>query len=117
MLTPRSFSPAVRRRFAATLVCLVAVSCASEARIQAEWDEFVEEHNQCEEVSDCVMVYPECPLGCGTGVNAAHEQEAKDKAAKLIRRYERGGRACDYSCLPLELVCEDNRCDTVEGEP
>jgi hypothetical protein len=85
----------------------------SESEVQEEWDEFVSQNNSCETVDDCVMLWPGCPLGCGSAVSADAEVQAKSLAESLLDRYERGGQSCDYDCAELVLACEDQTCQAV----
>ncbi len=98
---------------------VAALGCgASEEKVGEEWEEFVSEHNACEDADECVAIYPSCPLGCHTAVAAEHEEAAMEKAAQLVSRYERGGRACAYDCIETPpLVCESGRCSFSEGSP
>lgn len=98
------------------LAVITLASCVSEETVERRWTAYVEEHNSCETPDDCVIIYPGCPLGCWEAVAAEYETEAQEKAEKLIKQYERGGRACAYGCVsPGPLVCEQNRCTI--GEP
>jgi len=93
------------------VVLLAATGCASEERIQDQWDDWVDENNTCEVADDCALVYPGCPLGCFTAVSADAVDAADEKADDLIRRYELGGRACDYDCMAAgEPVCDAGVC-------
>lgn len=103
--------------FRLALLGMVAASlaaCASEEKLQAEWDGFVAEHATCEVPEDCVLVYPGCPLGCADAIQSDAAQEATELAAKLVSRYERGGRACDYKCLAFTADCQAGTCVAVE---
>lgn len=97
------------------LLALLSLSACvpSEADIQEEWDQFVDQNNSCETVADCVMVSPGCPLGCGTAVSADAETAARELGETLISRYERGGQECMYDCMALELACESQTCQAV----
>jgi hypothetical protein len=91
---------------------LLGLSCLSEERASDRWDAWVADHSSCVEDSDCALVYPGCPLGCASAVKASYVDEAQAKADKHIRRYERGGRMCDYKCIGASgPVCVDSRCD------
>jgi len=50
---------------------LCAVSCLSEGRASDKWDAWVADHSSCSEDADCALVYPGCPLGCVSAVNAS----------------------------------------------
>ena len=102
------------------LLCIfpavTAVSCVSEEGAERRWQRFVDDHNSCETVDDCVVVYPGCPLGCWEAVSAEHEDAAIKKAEKIVKSYERGGRACAYGCVSAgELSCNSGICEL--GEP
>lgn len=100
------------------LAIMFAVSalaaCASEEKLQEEWDGFVADHATCEAPEDCVLVYPGCPLGCADAIQSEATQEATELAAKLVSRYERGGRACAYDCLAFTADCQAGTCVAVE---
>lgn len=102
-----------------TRIVIVAVStllfltagCVTEEGIQQKWDDYVADHNSCQAASDCVSIYPGCPLGCFEAVSASDKSDAEAEAARLVDKYESGGRACDYSCVePGPLVCEAGHC-------
>lgn len=59
------------------------------------------------------MLWPGCPLGCGSAVSADAQVQASALAESLLDRYERGGQSCDYDCPGLELACEDQTCQAV----
>lgn len=91
--------------------------CLSEDRAQDRWEAWVAEHATCEQPEDCAVVYTECPLGCFTAVNVEFVDEAERVSDRLIDRYEVGGRACVYSCLPAGPVdCEAGACVVLPGE-
>lgn len=98
-----------------SLLALLALSACvpSEDQVQQEWDAFVSENNSCETVDDCVVVYPGCPLGCGTAVSASAEAEARALGESLIAEYERGGQECLYDCAGFEPACESGACVAV----
>jgi hypothetical protein len=86
----------------------------SEEAVQEEFEAFVAERNHCQADSECTMVAPGCPLGCGTFVNVEHRAAVQAKARELVDDYESGGRRCDYGCGEAGMpVCRDARC---EGE-
>jgi hypothetical protein len=69
------------------LACLLALGAAvlaacapSEEEIQREFDDVVAGANACETADECVLVYPDCPLGCFVAVNAANADEVDAKA-------------------------------------
>lgn len=99
------------------LVLLSLCACSvSESDVQEEWDQFVSQNKSCETVDDCRMIYPGCPLGCGTAVSADAETEAGELGESLISRYERGGQECMYDCLSLDLACESGTCEAVAAD-
>jgi hypothetical protein len=52
-----------------------------------------------------------CPLGCSTTFNQDYEDEVAEEAERLIHRYEKGGKACEYECVQeTEPVCEASTC-------
>src|SRR4051794_12059116 len=82
---------------------------ADEAR--AEFQSFVETVNQCQVVTDCVVVAPGCPLACTVAVRLDQKKATEQKARELIGEYERGGRSCAYDCAPAgPLACLAGRC-------
>lgn len=92
------------------------LGCVTEEGIQEDWDDWVADHNACATADECVAVYPGCPLGCYAAVASEHEAEAVDHAESLVNRYERGGRACAYSCVePGALACIDGACGFEEA--
>ena len=94
------------------VLVLSLVGCGD---VEQAWDEWVDEHNSCEVAADCALVFPGCPLGCATAVNVEFVDDAEAKASRLIGRYERFGRSCDYDCIATEEpVCNDaGRCEAV----
>jgi hypothetical protein len=90
-----------------------ACSARSEEEIQAEFDAFVAERNECTDTSECVLAGAGCPLGCTVAVNARHEAAVEAKARDLIDEYESSGRNCEYQCVLVTAVCADNRCEEV----
>jgi hypothetical protein len=95
------------------VVAFVAACGASEEDVQREFDEFVAERNRCSADTECVLVFPGCPLGCFVAVNAQFEAVVAAKAEDLIDDYERGGTRCDYGCVQAgAVVCLDGRCAT-----
>ena len=96
-------------------VLLLASACSIE-QIDREWDGWVDDHSQCEVTEDCVLVYPGCPLGCSSGVNAEYEDEANRLAEDLINRWSMGTRDCAYDCISSEVECVDDRCEVIQSE-
>jgi hypothetical protein len=100
---------------AIVITALLGACGISEERAEDQWSAFVEEHNECTDVSECAIVYPGCPLGCYEAVAQEHVSEAQTEAQRIIDKYERGGRACAYSCAEApSLVCENQRCGFAE---
>jgi hypothetical protein len=97
-------------------VGLFIASCTprTEEEIKEEFDQAVEDANDCETNDDCVLVRPGCPLGCGSAVNVEHEDEIRNLARQLIAEYELGGQSCDYGCMELMAVCTEGACEAVE---
>ncbi len=93
------------------LWCTLSACGRSADDVSEEFEAAVAEANDCVSSSDCVLIFPGCPLGCFTAVNRAREAEVRAKADELIADYERGGAACAYSCIqPGALVCEGSNC-------
>jgi len=103
------------------MVSLIAAGglsgCISGDRIDQKWDDWVSENSSCEVDDDCALVYPGCPLGCFTAVSADAVEDAEAKADDLIRRYELGGRSCDYDCMHAgEPICDAGTCAVGEWD-
>ena len=99
------------RLIALVPVLALLTACATEAGIERRWDAWVADHQSCETVDDCGVVYPGCPLGCTEAVSAEAVEEGQALADRLIRRWEAGGRACAYDCLPeAPLECVQGAC-------
>lgn len=88
----------------------LALSGCSDEKVTEQWDAWVEDNNTCEAVDDCELVYPGCPLGCASAVNVDAVDEAYEKSDALVRRYEFGGRSCDYDCAAAEVACDAGTC-------
>lgn len=101
------------------LAGLSSVGCgASEERVQDKFADFVSERDSCDVATDCMVGSYGCPLGCYVAFNKKYEDEVADKSERLIKKYERGGRACEYLCSePDEVVCEAGRCGVEEPDP
>lgn len=99
--------------FAFAACVVLGVACgASEEAVQREFDAVVAASNFCERDSDCAVVFPGCPLGCQTAINAKHKQKVERRARELIDDYETGGRSCEYDCAsPGPVACIAERCD------
>lgn len=99
------------RNILVVMTLLASAGCVSEEKVEEDWAAYVEEHNACDTADDCAAISPGCPLGCYVAVSAEDVTAAEEEAARLIDRYERSGRACDYSCLETPpLVCEAGHC-------
>lgn len=97
----------------------LALSCASGCsmeQVDARWEDWVQRHNECELPQDCVLVYPGCPLGCYSAVNAEHEEDAYRVADELVRQWSMGTRGCAYDCISAEVDCVDLRCEVIPTE-
>jgi len=94
------------------LLFLAATACGpSSEQIQSQFQERVDQSQACENVSDCSLIYPGCPLGCYVAVRADLADELSAYAAQLISDYESGGVSCAYGCMePGELVCLEEVC-------
>ncbi len=101
------------KRLSLFALLLLSACVPSEAEVQDQWDQFVSENNSCQTVDDCAMVYPGCPLGCGTAVSASAEGEARALGESLIAEYERRGQECVYDCAGLVPACESGTCVAV----
>ncbi|MCB9675342.1 MAG: hypothetical protein H6737_09515 [Alphaproteobacteria bacterium] len=97
------------------LVLLAGCPISSE-RAAERWDTWVDTHADCEQTSDCVVIFPGCPLGCATTVAAEHEEASLEEARRIVAAYERVGRTCEYDCIaPPDPTCSDEgRCVFVE---
>lgn len=85
----------------------------SRDEIKAEYQAFVADRGACSATAECVLVQPECPLGCNTPVNEEHAEAVKAKARDLIADYESGGETCDYKCPLRQVECQEGRCEAV----
>lgn len=100
------------RCFLALLLFACGCAAPSEDEIRAEFATFVDEHNACDDVSECTLIYPGCPLGCYVPINVESAEDAKAKAKALIDDYESGGSGCAYSCIgETPLACRNHRCE------
>ena len=100
------------------MVLLASVGCARDEALQDDWRTFLSEHQTCSVDADCAVVFAGCPLGCGDVLQSSALTEAEALADQLIRRYERGGRSCDYDCIQLgEPICGvDGQCALTEPD-
>ncbi|MBN2191551.1 MAG: hypothetical protein JW751_01945 [Polyangiaceae bacterium] len=96
------------------LLLLLAIGCLSEDGAVERWEAWLEEHDSCAADDDCALVHPGCPLDCAAAVNASEVEEAEAKAERLIDRYERSGRGCEYECAAeYGVECADGRCTVI----
>ena len=108
------------RAVLAFLIALPCLSCGddeppSEDEIREDFARVVARSNSCSDVTECVLVYPGCPLGCYVAVNQSSAADVEERAEELIADYQSAGRSCDYGCReapPLE--CTDSRCTLAE---
>lgn len=85
----------------------------TKSDVQKQFEAFVAERNACSSTTDCTLVSPGCPLGCGTGVRSEHAEAVSAKAAALIAEAERDRGACAYRCAALHVECVDARCTAI----
>lgn len=93
------------------LVALLAslVGCRrSDEELQQDLDAFVAERNSCQADEDCVVVYTECPLGCGHAVTVGEEEEVSAHADALVLEAGMSGQVCAYDCLELFARCDSS---------
>jgi hypothetical protein len=105
-------SPALWRAILPGVLIPLATACgASEEDVQAEFNAFVADHDDCQAATDCALISPGCPLGCSVALRADAVDEAEAFAKDLIEDYERGGASCDYGCTGAQRVaCTDEVC-------
>jgi hypothetical protein len=102
-----------RRCVVAALASFV-VGCLfpSEEEVQRRFREYVNGANSCAQASECAVASAGCPLGCSVAVRADRKADVEKRARELIAEYERGGRGCEYDCVPNgPLACTNGRCD------
>jgi hypothetical protein len=89
-----------------------AGSCSSrsEEDIRADFKAYVAAHDQCATVTDCVLVFPDCPLGCYAAVNVGAKDAAEAKAAALVAEYRQDHGTCVYECSAAIADCVANHC-------
>lgn len=107
----------------ALLLLVIAVGligCGSgvldKGAVQEAKEEFqieIELSNDCTDTSECTVVHPGCPLGCGEAVNVNYEDSVEAKAQEIIDSMDTGGVSCDYSCLQPVAHCIDRKCEAV----
>jgi hypothetical protein len=110
--------PQVKTWFATVTFALLmplsgVVACAdrSEEEIRAEFREFVESRDDCEEDDDCTLVSAECPFGCYQAVNARYADDVRRKAEELVDELRSGGSACAYGCAQASgTECRNMTC-------
>ena len=92
--------------------------CAPSAEeIQEEFEEYVDGVNACSVATECAVVMPGCPLGCGVAVRVDQVAAVERKADELIGDYVSGGQVCIYTCpAPGAVECVGGRC-AFEGQP
>ncbi len=100
------------RAVTSLVFCFLFIGCgASEEKVQDDFEEFLSSRRDCSEDGDCVVRPFACPLGCYQVFNEEYEDEVEEEAERLIRKYERGGKACDYGCTePPEPMCDAGEC-------
>jgi len=91
---------------------LLTLGCgASEEKVEEKFDAYVAERQDCTQDEECALAGAGCPLGCYVYVHEDHVADVEDEAQRLIKRYERGGRSCQYDCVPATVpVCVAGRC-------
>ena len=102
-------------------VLALCASCSesdsrSEEEIIADFQIEVELANDCEDSSECIVVYPECPLAiCGIAINSSKIDELKGIEDKLYAEIENISSQCDIlpGCLEATAECRDNKCEQV----
>lgn len=105
--------------FLSILVSVTLISCGgdsapSEEEIQTEFNLAVELAKDCTEDSECTLVYAGCPLGCDVAVSSSEAERISNLASSLRREFQSGGAVCDFSCIPMQAMCSDNRCESLE---
>lgn len=75
---------------------------------QEEVNEILERFNYCEQDSDCVDYYAECPFGCARGTNGKFLEISQ----QIIDQYRNTqDELCVYGCVATKGVsCKDFRC-------
>lgn len=97
-------------------ICLGIPGCddsRTKKQIQEEFEVKVSGSNDCSSADDCVIVRPDCPLGCGVAVNVEEKESVENLASKLVDEY---GEHCDYSCLNYVALCESSKCVAEESQ-
>jgi hypothetical protein len=90
----------------------------SEDDIKRRFGEYVSGANACTAASECAVASSNCPLGCFVPVRADRKTDVEKRARELIAEYERGGRRCDYDCVPPgQLACLSGRCAFSDSAP
>lgn len=87
-------------------------SAPSAEEIQSIFEQEVALASTCSADSECVVINPGCPLGCGTAINVNEKENIEAYASELIIQYESGGENCAYGCVAQYAVCNMNKCET-----
>ena len=71
----------------------------------------LQEARTCTDVSQCSVLYTECPLGCYHAVATTHLPELSTMAEELVTAYRETDKVCAYDCLaPPPLICVAGQC-------
>ncbi len=82
----------------------LALGCLSEEDVEAA----IEDAGYCTESSECVVIYPGCPLGCYAAVNTAEVGAIEKKIEKF---HKQQGSECLYDCAThADPFCENGQC-------
>ena len=106
----------VLRTLSLGFVCGLVAACGSDGPLSDEdakkqFADVVAGANSCTAATDCVLIMPECPLGCYAAVNANQASAVQSRAADIVKQNRSGGRTCVYDCAaPPQLTCESGRC-------
>ena len=91
-----------------TALAGILSACVTEEAGQERWEAWVEDHDSCDVVEDCVVIFPGCPLGCFEAVAAEHEEAAVQRAERIIASIP---GTCVYDCIGAgEPTCENGQC-------
>jgi hypothetical protein len=108
------------RRCVVAVLASFVVGCLfpSEEDVQRRFREYVAGANACTQASECAVASAGCPLGCSVAVRAERKADVEKRARELIAEYQRGGRHCEYDCVPNgPLTCTSGRCDFLPFGP
>jgi hypothetical protein len=88
------------------------IDCTERERTECELNEelrtFVVTRQSCTVDTDCSIILPMCPFGCGIPVAGTHEAAVRTKLDDLTTRVR---FPCKYMChLTSKVVCDDGRC-------